>query len=210
MAAKLAPLAGLAAVVVIVVAVIVGGEPPGADEGAAEIVEFYSDEGDSQQLASALLAWGTLLFLVFLSTLWTTLRAAQTERRASSTLALIGGVVFAVGLTIFSSIGFVLGDLHDELPPAAVQALNAMNEDFFFTSAVGGAGFYFGAGAAIVQTGALPKWLGWVAIVLGVVSITPAGFIAFLAIGIWLIIASIILAMRAGGEPAQREPGAAN
>jgi hypothetical protein len=33
--------------------------------------------------------------------------------------------------------------------------------------------------------------------VLGVIAITPAGFVAFLALGIWVLIASVLLYMRA-------------
>jgi hypothetical protein len=205
MGARLAPLAGLGAVIVIVVGAIVAGEIPDADEGAREIVSFYAENDDEQQFGSALLAYGALLFLVFLSSFWGTLRTAQVERRVSSTLAFAGGVVLALGLTLFAAIGFVLGDLHDDLPPAAVQTLNAMNADFFFPAAVGVSAFYFGSGAALIQTGVLPKWLGWVTIVLAVVAITPVGFVSFLGLGIWLIVVSILLALRAGRAPASAD-----
>jgi hypothetical protein len=55
-------------------------------------------------------------------------------------------------------------------------------------------------GAAAVQTGLLPKWLGWAAVVIGVVAITPIGFFSFLGVGLWLLVAGILLALRA--EPA--------
>jgi hypothetical protein len=51
----------------------------------------------------------------------------------------------------------------------------------------------FAAGAAAVRHGGLPKWLGWLGIVIGVVAFTPAGFIAFLAAGIWILIVSVLL-----------------
>ena len=35
-------------------------------------------------------------------------------------------------------------------------------------------------GLSIVLYGALPKWLGWIAILLGVIGLTPIGFFAFL------------------------------
>jgi hypothetical protein len=39
--------------------------------------------------------------------------------------------------------------------------------------------------------------LGWVAILIGVAALTPAGFFAFIGMGLWVGLASIMLAMRA-------------
>ena len=54
----------------------------------------------------------------------------------------------------------------------------------------------------IVRYGALPKWLGWVAIVFGVVALTPFGFFAFLGGIVWILVVSIMLTMRARSESA--------
>jgi hypothetical protein len=43
----------------------------------------------------------------------------------------------------------------------------------------------------------LPKWLGWVALVLAIATFTPVGFIGFGLTGIWIIVASILLSARA-------------
>ncbi len=40
--------------------------------------------------------------------------------------------------------------------------------------------------------------MGWLAIVIGVLAITPNGFFAFLALIVWILIVSVILTMRAG------------
>ena len=39
----------------------------------------------------------------------------------------------------------------------------------------------------------LPVWLGWIAIVLGIVGMTPIGWIAFMGTGVWILIASVML-----------------
>ena len=57
--------------------------------------------------------------------------------------------------------------------------------------------FLVASGLSIIRHGALPKWMGWVAIVLAIAMATPAGFIAFLAIGLRILVASIMLALRA-------------
>jgi hypothetical protein len=53
------------------------------------------------------------------------------------------------------------------------------------TSAVGG--LLMASDIAIVRTGLLLAWLGWIAIVIAVVGLTPVGFFAFLAAGCWAL-----------------------
>ena len=64
--------------------------------------------------------------------------------------------------------------------------------------------FFLATGLAVVRTGVLPKWIGFVALLLGVIAVTPIGFVAFLAGGILVLVLSIILMLRARapGTPA--------
>jgi hypothetical protein len=195
--AWLVPLAGVVAVVLFVLAFVVGGETPDTNDSVGKIASFYRDNDSEQIWASGLLAWGTALFVLFASGLWRFLRSAETERRGASPLILVGSAVFAVGTTIFAGITFTAADAADDLGPGTLQTLNALNSDMFFTLAVGTFTFLIGAGTSILQTGALPKWIGWVAVVLAVVAITPLGFFAFLLTGLWILIVSVLIATRA-------------
>jgi hypothetical protein len=40
-------------------------------------------------------------------------------------------------------------------------------------------------------------WLGWIAIVLAVIALTPIGFAAFVCGGVWVAVTSVLLTMRA-------------
>jgi hypothetical protein len=204
-AARLVPLAGVAAVVVIVVAIVVGGETPDGDDSLQEIVSFYRENDSDQQWSAALAAWGTAFFLLFASGLWRVLRNAETERSAASSLVLVGSALFAVGTTIFAGIGFTLGDFADDLGPGAMQTLNALNSDMFFPLALGMFIFLIGVGASVIQTGVLPKWLGWASVVIAVLALTPIGFIVFLALGLWILIVSALLAT-SGPAPSPGAP----
>ncbi len=65
-----------------------------------------------------------------------------------------------------------------------------------------------GAGATVLTT-ALPRWMGWVALALGVLLFIPyADFFALLVTLIWIIVTSVYL-YRQGGEPAARAATAA-
>jgi hypothetical protein len=181
---------------------VVGGETPATDDSPREIVDFYLDNDDSQAVAATLVALGCVALIFFLGSLRRALRAAAGDEGGLSTVTLVGGVVIAVGASIFAGIGFTLGDAADELPPEAILTLNALNSDMFFTVAVGTAVFNLGLGLAVLRHGGLPRPLGWVALVIGIAGLTPLGFFAFLATGIVILWASVALATKpdtAGG-----------
>ncbi len=196
-AKQLVPLSGVAAVALMIAAFIVGGETPAADASLNEVVSYYSEHDTDLQIASALLALGAFFFLIFSTTVAGMLRRAQGESGGSSAFGFAGGIVFVVGVTIFAGLGFTAADVVGDVDPTVIQALNALGADMFFTVAVGTGAFLLGAGIATLMTGALPSWLGWAAVAIGVVAITPAGFLGFVALGIWTLIVSVMLSMRA-------------
>jgi hypothetical protein len=191
------PLTGILFVVLVIVAFAVGGETPDVDDPAHKIVSFYVDNDSEQQFASAILALGCVALLFFLGSLRRALRAAAGDEGGLSTVTLLGGLMIAAGASIFAGIGFTLGDFADELPASAIQALNALNSDMFFTVAVGTAVFNLGLALAVLRHGGLPRLLGWLALVVGIAGLTPAGFFAFLATSIVIVWASIALTMQA-------------
>jgi hypothetical protein len=201
-ARRLVPLSGIAAVGLIIAAFGIPGETPDTDASIGEVVSFYTKHDSDMQWASFLLALAAIFFVFFSTNVAGLLRRAQGDAGGSSALSFAGGILFAVGVLIFAGIGFTLGDAADDIDPVAVQALHVLSNDMFFPLAAGVAVFLIGTGIATVKTGALPKWLGWVAIVIGILAATPLGFFAFMALGIWTIIVAILLAMRAGPETA--------
>jgi hypothetical protein len=188
-------------VVLILVSFAIAGEPPDVDAVPEDLLSYYTD--DSLQIAAALLALGSFFFLVFTATVATALRGALDRDRGTTAakVSFAGGIVFTVGMTIFSGLAFTAGEVAGDVEHGTLQTLNALEMNMFFTVAVGTAAFLIGAGIGVLKTGLLPRWMGWVAVALGVLAITPAGFVAFLGLGVWTLIASAMLAMRAGAEP---------
>lgn len=188
-----APLTGVVAVVLLVISGAVGGEPPDIDVSSEEAVSFYTDN-EGAQLASALLAgYGALFLLFFLGALRAALRRGEGESNWLSAVAFGGGLVLTVGITIFSGLTFTLADAGDSLEPAAVQAINALNVDLFFPVAVGFASLLLASGISALGSGALPRWLAWAAVVIGVVAISPLGFFGFLAGMLWILVTAVVL-----------------
>jgi hypothetical protein len=208
--AKWAPWTGIVAVVLIAAAFIIGGETPDFDASSKEVLDFYNGDQTSQVIASILLLYGSILLVFFAATLRSALRDADTL----SWLVFIGGTLMAVGAAIFAGLNFTLTDLGnsdhlDRIDPGTLQSLNALNSDFFFPLVLGTVVFLFSAALAIFRSGGLPRWMGWVALVLGIAAATPAGFFAFLGSGLWIIAAAVILLQRGGYRAARGAAAAA-
>ena len=80
------------------------------------------------------------------------------------------------------------------LTPVAAQAVNAVDNhnDPLFT---GGLGILLiGAAAAMIPHRGALRWLGWIALVAGVLVFTPLGFLALILALLWIIATGIFLA----------------
>ncbi len=206
---SIAPVTGVVAIALIVAAFIVGGEPPDADAPANEVVSYYVENEDETGIGSLLLALGAAFFAFFTAVLFGRLRRAATQSHALLAGVLVGGTLVTTGLLIFAGIGLTLSDVGDNLEAPAVQALHALSEDFFFPVAGGTVVFSWCIALGILRNGGLPRWLGWVMIVIAVASVTPAGFFAFLAMGIWTLLASGVMLARPEPSAGPTTPGAA-
>jgi hypothetical protein len=202
----LVPLTGVAFVVVAIIGFIVGGEPPGADDPVQEIVEHYVDNQDSVMIGAGLVGIAAALLIFFAGYLRSVLRAAEGEGGVLSAVVLVGAAVLAVGAAIDATISFALAEAAEDVDPTAVQALQALWDNDFMPLAVGSTVFLLASGISIVRHAALPQWLGWAAILFGVVSLTPAGFIGFLGGALWILAVSVILALRARPAPTPAPP----
>ena len=93
-----------------------------------------------------------------------------------------------------------------------MQALQALWDNDWPPIVLGAAVLLLASGLSIALYGALPRWLGWIAILLGVVGLTPIGFVAFLGGGLWILIVSVLLTLRARAltqPPPPAAPGTA-
>ncbi|MGH2984889.1 MAG: hypothetical protein ACRDK5_11665 [Solirubrobacterales bacterium] len=195
-----APLTGAAFVVVAIVGAVLMGEPPEADNPADEIVDHYVDNKDSIEIGAFLGALAGTLLIFFFGYLRSVLRAASGDGGFLYALPLIGAAIIALGIAIDSTISFAIAEAAEDIEPEQVQTLQALWDNDFLPFILGSQVLWFSTGIAVVKSGALPKWLGWIAIVFGVAALTPAGFFAFLAGGIWILIVSIMLATRGRDE----------
>ena len=193
----LLPLTGVAFIVLVIVGFIVGGEPPDADEPLQEIVDFYVDDRDSIFVGVYLLGLATVFFIFFANYLRTVFHGT----RAAATI-LVGAAIFVVGGAIDGMLLIAMTEAADnEVPPESIQTLQALWDNDFLPFAIGITVFVTSVGVSILRTAVLPRWLGWVTLVIALVSVAgPIGFFAFPLTGLLILVLSVWLAVIARRE----------
>jgi hypothetical protein len=184
---------GILFILLLIVGFSIGGETPDVNDSARKVVSFYKDNDTEQVIAASLVGLACVAFLFFLGALRQALRLAAPDGSGLPTVCLAGGMVMVVGMSLFAGLTFTAVDAAGDVPPSAIQAINALNSDLFITLVVGTAVFNLALGLSILRHRGLARWLGWLAVLLGIVALTPLGFFGFLATGIVVLAASILL-----------------
>jgi hypothetical protein len=186
----------VAFIVLAVISIIVGGEPKDATHPASEIVDWYIDNKDSVEV-SAFIGVAAIALLVFFGAyLRNVLRVAAGGADVLSLVSFIGLVLVAVGIAIDATISLAIAERVDDIDPIAVQSLQALWDNDFVPIALGTLLFLWATGISVVRSGALPKWIGWIMIALGIVALTPLGFVSFLGAAVLILVISIMLSLR--------------
>jgi hypothetical protein len=205
---RLAPLTGVLFAVLAVVGVFTGGETPEANARPAKVIAYYATHRSEVETSSILFALAFLALVLFAGALRSYLRRTSAAEGLSS-LVLAGGVMMAVGALTGTAVEYGLAHQLHNLGPQVVQTLNVLSNELFLPVIGGAFVFAICSGLAILRGAALPKWLGWVAIVLGIAAlIPPASFPALLGFVIWSIVVSILMYLRTGAPAGTNTPAA--
>lgn len=190
----LVALTGVAFVVLTVVSFLIAGEPPDADAPASEVVDYWTDKDTVGMIGALIEALAALALLFFAARLSRYLARVDERRGVLSLAAFAGGIVAATGIAVDASLRFAAAELADDVDPVVTQTLNALWSSFFFPMVVGMATLILATSLAVVLTRQLlPMWMAIVGLILVVMFFTPAGFIAFLVSGLWVIVLSVMI-----------------
>lgn len=208
-AARFAPLTGVLFAVLTAIGFFAGEETPDANATPAKVVVFFTAHKSSIETTAVLVAFA-FLFVVF----WAgALSGFLRNRGASPTLGgliIAGAVLMAAGAALFSGIEYVLAHELQHFGPQTAQTLNVLNNSLFLPLVIGGCIYGVASGLAILGSRALPVWLGWVALILGIIcAIPPIGFFALLLLVLWTLIVSIMVFLRSTAEETASTPAAA-
>jgi MFS family permease len=195
-----APLTGLVFVGLLVACFALSWNTPDDKASGAKVISYFHAHRSQLITANVLGAYAVIFWLFFTGSLRSFLRRAGASEGLVTT-AFGGAIVFGVGGAILSALSFTLANEINRLDAQGAHTLNLLSTGVFFPIAAGQAVFAISSAIAILRTRALPAWLGWLAIVLGVVSITPVGFFATFVLLLWSLIVSVLV-YRSAEQPA--------
>jgi hypothetical protein len=194
---RLLPLSGIVFVVLALIAVVAfGGSTPGSDASGAKLLSFYDEHTVRQSVAAFFLAASVPFLVAFGASLTTTLWPREPDRRPIWQIVLIGGsVITASVLLVVALIHFALADGGQQgISGDGLQALNVLDNNFWLPFNSGLGVMMLGAAGSLHQAVREYRWLGWVALVLGIALFIPAAdFFAMLLTLIWILVASVML-----------------
>lgn len=182
---------------VVLAAAIFTESPPGTDSSPAKVLAYYTDHRNGARVSSVLTVVSVVLGLFFYGMVRDYLRRSDHVRGLAST-AFGGAVLFGASGLIGAGALAALTDSPSHLSATAAQSLFLVNEDGGFAFASGGiALMLIGFGLAILKSGLLPNWLGWISFPLALCALVPpASFVGLIGTALWTLIVSIAMYRR--------------
>lgn len=174
-----------------------GGESPEETVPAADVIAYYKDHATQLRIGAFVLVVAAVLLLFFAGGLRDALAGDATSRRGErlSNVAFGGAVAYAISLGVMAVSASALVEAADSGNPDAVTALNILDNKTFLFFMIGLSAMMLATGLQALHAAALPRWLAWVSIVLGVLAPAgPGGFAAFFAFPFWVVAVGVALA----------------
>src|SRR3954447_11390704 len=194
-------LTGVAFLVTAVAVFIYAGSTPDSHDSAAKVVSFYAKHHGKLNAAGFLIAIPAAFLALFTGALRQRLRRVDGGSIAATTAAVAGGTIAAGGQMLFVEMQIALTDAVGHASSTTLQTLNMIASNVFVPW-IGGFGVLMLAmGIATLQTGALPRAIGYISLVLGVLVFTPLGWWSFLLSALVLGVVSVIMAIRPVAPP---------
>src|ERR671911_266336 len=179
--------------------------------GAADLA--VAPDASTEEIAEKLRDGNESLALVglYVAYLWSQLRTREASTEWLATVALVAAVATIVAGMGDKAAYYAIFTRVDEGIDADVAAgLYATASGFFVLFGIFGGLFALAASLAARRTAALPGWLGWTGIGVGLAGIATGieretAQLAFPLFALWLVAVSVALLRRSGG-PARSEP----
>lgn len=188
-------LGGALFAVLIAVSALMPGTPPKTSDSAGKIAEFVG-------------AIATFALLWFLGSVWRVLRRAEGGEPRLTVVAILGAMFAAV----IGAVGSILLAVLGIVGVAGAGRANNLRVLYIVATNVGlgvvlGLAVFLSAfSIVIVRTGVLPRWLGWVGLLLAPLSLVSTGALAsthdvfagtgvasFIGATLWLLVVSIMM-----------------
>ena len=186
---------GLGLIVSIVIGFFVlSRNSPGKNASAADVVSYYQVHATRSTWAMFVVGAGVILTLFYIAGLRNVLRTANESHSWLADAAFAGGLMFSIGFAVSGFTHWALISAARNGHTTLAGDLNFLDNTIPVPMMVGLAVLATAAAGAILLGSNLPAWLGYLALVIGIVSVLgPASFAAFLAIPVWMTLFGFVL-----------------
>jgi hypothetical protein len=190
-------LGGIASALFFIVSFVTGGNEPNDHASAARVISFYRDHRGANIVSALAGALASVLLVLFAVRLRELLQGGDRNDSLLPNAAFGGALILAVAVLGAASITFALVRAGHYRLPGPAQTLNLLSQDSIFVLAGGLSVLFLATGIATVRKPVLPRWLGWVAIVIGVLAIAgPLVLLAAPLSVLWLLVVTILVSTR--------------
>ncbi len=203
------PLAGVVAVVGMVIGFGLITSSPSTNDSDAKITSYYTSHSHQVKTLVSFFVFlaGLLLLLVFFSALRARLVAAEAGVGRVGALAYGAGVasmvLWVASIALFDGPGLAANDTDKfHLDPNTFRLMNDTAYALWVAAVIVGALVVWATSAVALRTGLLPRWFGWVGIVVGVIQLFAIVFVPVFVYWGWLLLASALLTLRSLRAPA--------
>jgi hypothetical protein len=207
-------LAGVVFVVLMLISAFLPGSPPKPDDSAAKIVKFVVDKNDELRWAAFVGLLAGIVLLGWLGAVWRTMRRAEGGTPMLAVGAALGGglaaALFTIGGVVMSAVAIVGPD---KLGPQTTRFFYVLFNALGSGGAIALALFVGAFASVILETGVLPKVMGWLGVLVAIALLVAGGgvastrdvffvfgFIGFAGAAIWVFVISILM-FRADARP---------
>lgn len=202
MARWLGPLAlGFLVCVVLGFFVLSSTSSPDQNASSATVVNYYATHSTRELATIYVIGVGLALLAFFVSGLRIALRAASGGHSWLPTTAFVGGLLYIFGFAVEGLIHLALVEAGYNHRADIASTVNFISNNSQVPVFLGLTVMALATGICILAGSTLPAWLGWLSIVVGVVTAAgPVGFFGFLASPIWMTILGFTVAHRATAQ----------
>jgi hypothetical protein len=186
--------------VLMVLVLVLGGNTPAENSSGQKLIAHYDGKAGANLAAAFLVGPAVVALLLFVG--WFRLLLGR-DIGAPRKLLQYGAVVYGVALLMIAAVNLAEVGAADDKQAGAAQAMNYLNNAMWIPIVIGAGALLIGAGWAVLRSGILPGWLGWIALVVGIISLLgPGGFAGFFLGPLWVAAAGLMLYLRApSGDP---------
>jgi hypothetical protein len=196
--ARFAPLVtGVLFVVMVLKGTQMTSNTPATTANGATVLAYY--QAHNARMGGA--GFSLMLSVVFGLFFYGILRSYLSRSPRAEWAAMIGfggAIMFGVGALVRAGVDFAFSDVQTQLSAATAQVLNVLQNDLnAFLISGGLCALMLGFGIATLRGRLMPRWFGWITIVIGVLA--PAGPLIGIALpleAVWILVTSVMLFQR--------------